>query len=107
VVRYSFDVRLFHPLLHTACDARASGDPTRPALRAVLAEFEAIHERSLATPSEPFLSGRDVIGGAMGLTPGPAVGRILEELRDLQDAGTLTTRQQAIAHCQARRRAID
>ncbi len=88
-------------LFHAACDARASGDPdaTRKwrRLRPVLGELETIYERSLITPGAPIVSGREVMR-VTGLEPGPAVGRILDELRELQDDGRLHTREEALVH---------
>jgi poly(A) polymerase len=89
------------PLLvsHSACDAAASGAPdarTRwrrlsPVLRSLLALADA------APPAPPprLVDGRDVMR-VLRLRPGVAVGRILERIRDRQDAGTLRTRRQAL-----------
>jgi poly(A) polymerase len=43
----------------------------------------------------PLLNGRDVL--AAGLRPGPLVGELLREAQDMQLAGTLTTRDEALA----------
>ena len=88
-------------LFHAACDARGSGDPDAARkwrrLRPVLGELETIHEGSLIAPRAPLLSGREIMK-LTGLDPGPAVGRILDELRELQDDGRLRTPEEAIAH---------
>jgi poly(A) polymerase len=43
---------------------------------------------------DPLLSGRDVL--ALGVAPGPAVGRLLHQAQDLQLNGDLTSREQAL-----------
>mgnify|MGYP001362874513 CR=1 FL=1 len=46
----------------------------------------------------PFITGRDLI--AAGLKPGPGFGKILNEITDLQLAGDLKTRDDALAYLQ-------
>ena len=41
-----------------------------------------------------FISGKDLI--ALGMNPGPQMGRVLKEVRQAQDAGKVTNRDQAI-----------
>ncbi|MBN1262152.1 MAG: HD domain-containing protein [Anaerolineae bacterium] len=43
----------------------------------------------------PLLSGYDLL--ALGLPPGPRIGRALEELREMQAAGEITNREEALA----------
>lgn len=43
----------------------------------------------------PLLRGHDLMQ-ALGLTPGPLLGRILEALKEAQVAGEVTTREQAL-----------
>lgn len=92
-------------LVHAAADARASGAPDAArkwrALRPVLGELEAIYRQSLRTPRVPLLSGREVME-TLGIEPGPEVGRVLEEIRELQDGGVLATRDQALAFLEKR-----
>ncbi|HRQ89778.1 MAG TPA: CCA tRNA nucleotidyltransferase [Bacteroidia bacterium] len=45
-------------------------------------------------PTSWFLSGADLI--AQGISPGPALGRVLTEAHDLQLDGTLTSREEAL-----------
>ena len=59
--------------------------------------MESIYRRSLRAPRVPLLSGRDVME-ALGIEPGPEVGRRLAEIRDLQDGGVVATREQALAY---------
>ncbi len=47
------------------------------------------------SPQKPLLSGHDIMD-ALGLTPGPDVGRILKHIGELQDAGEVTTREEAL-----------
>jgi hypothetical protein len=44
-------------------------------------------------PPEPLLKGRDVV--ALGVPPGPEVGRILKAVYELQLDGALTTAEEA------------
>jgi tRNA nucleotidyltransferase (CCA-adding enzyme) len=46
-------------------------------------------------PPAPFLQGRDVL--ALGVRPGPEVGRILAALYEQQLDGTITSREEALA----------
>jgi poly(A) polymerase len=86
-------------LVHAAADARASGAPDAThkwrALRPVLGELEAIYRRLLRAPRVPLLSGREVMK-RLEIEPGPKVGRVLEEIRELQDDGVLATRADAL-----------
>ncbi len=43
------------------------------------------------------IDGHDLIN-IFGLTPGPKIGELLESLRELQAAGEVTTKQEALAH---------
>ena len=45
----------------------------------------------------PLLSGKDVMH-ALGQSPGPQIGALLQELAEEQAAGAILTRQQALAH---------
>jgi poly(A) polymerase len=87
-------------LLHAACDAKASGAPdarrrwTR--LRRVLVELHAIRERSRRHPLQPLLDGRDVMS-VLDLPPGPEVGKLLARVVELQEAGRLRSRKEALA----------
>jgi tRNA nucleotidyltransferase (CCA-adding enzyme) len=53
-------------------------------------------------PPEPLLKGRDVL--ALGLAPGPAVGRVVKEVYERQLDGAVTTHEQAVEEA---RRVID
>ena len=52
--------------------------------------------RSSDTPAvpPPLLTGHDLIG--LGIQPGPAMGKLLNHLRDLQLEGEITTRPEAL-----------
>ena len=86
-------------LVHAACDARASGAPDArrrwSRLREVLVELDAAWQRVRLRPQARLLGGRDVMR-VLGIPSGPGVGRVLERLRDLQDDGRVTTREQAL-----------
>ena len=66
----------------------------RALLTGTSALFKAYFEKSaeIVTPP-PLLNGRDLI--AMGLQPGPQMGRILDALREAQAAGEIATRDAA------------
>lgn len=51
-------------------------------------------------PFVPLLTGRDLIGA--GYKPGPAFGRVLTEVRELQHDGVLANREQALAFARDR-----
>jgi poly(A) polymerase len=94
-------------VLHSACDARASGSPDAAVrwrrLGAVLRELLAIAERSRKRPLPRLLDGRDVMR-ILGVEAGPAVGRALSRIREQQESGELRSRKEAIAFLRARRR---
>jgi len=48
-----------------------------------------------------FLSGKDVMR-ALGLSPGPLVGDLLEQVREAQVSGLVRTREQALAYLRSR-----
>jgi len=56
-------------------------------------------------PGRPLLRG-DELTGELGLSSGPRVGRLLEELAEAQFAGELATREQALAYARERARSI-
>ena len=47
-------------------------------------------------PAPRIVDGHDLMG-ALGLEPGPIIGRLMETLREAQAAGEIETRPQAIA----------
>jgi hypothetical protein len=55
-------------------------------------------KETIVTPI-PLLSGKDLI--AMGISPGPGLGALLERVREAQAAGEIETRQQALAQVEA------
>jgi poly(A) polymerase len=87
-------------VLHSAADARASGTPDAAArwrrLRAVLHELLELGRARRDLPAEPLLDGKQVMS-LLNIGPGPEVGRFLERLRERQEAGTIRTREEALA----------
>jgi poly(A) polymerase len=87
--------------VHAAADARASGSPDGPLrwrrLRAVLVRLMEMWTSSAATPGPALIDGRDVMR-ALGLSPGPRIGRLLERVRSAQEEGIVRTRKQALAY---------
>ncbi len=85
---------------HSALDALASGAPDARArwrrLRPVLLDLLARHAASRETPRPPLVNGHDVMR-VLRIRPGPDVGRVLAEVRDLQDLGTVGSRKDALA----------
>jgi hypothetical protein len=81
-------------------DLAASRGPARTpeafehALEQVRMALAALLE-SPPTPVPPLLNGRDLIT-IFRLAPGPALGRILARLRELQGIGEITSREQAL-----------
>ena len=72
---------------------------TRPRWRALLRNASALFKAYFEHPAEivappALLNGHDLI--ALGLRPGPQMGRILEALREAQAAGEIATREEAI-----------
>jgi putative nucleotidyltransferase with HDIG domain len=53
-------------------------------------------DRSPVVLPPPLVNGRELMG-ALGLAPGPEVGRLLEAIREAQAAGEVETRQAALA----------
>ena len=57
--------------------------------------LERVHQLDVAErPPEPLLRGRDLL--ALGVAPGPGVGRILRAVYERQLDGAITTREQAL-----------
>ena len=56
----------------------------------------AYYSRESEAPAPRLVDGHDLMG-ALGLEPGPIVGRLMETLREAQAAGEIETRPQAIA----------
>lgn len=67
--------------------------------RALLEAWWEQAEVQVAPP--PLLTGHDLMQ-ALGLPPGPQVGRLLEDIREAQAAGEISDHQQAIAYARAR-----
>lgn len=90
---------------HAYCDARASGGPEARQrwrrLRTVLAELRERFEASRREPLAKLVTGDDVMR-VLGIPPGAEVGRILEEIRSLQEDGALTDRRSALEHLEGR-----
>jgi hypothetical protein len=57
--------------------------------------YEAVRAARAADPPEPLMKGEDVI--ALGVEPGPEVGRLLRLVAEERAAGTIETREQARA----------
>lgn len=81
------------------CDAQLGGQGSpahaewaRSGAAALEAWFEVYHE--MVEPP-PLISGRDLIDG-LGIAPGPAMGRILDRVREAQVDGLVTSREQAL-----------
>jgi hypothetical protein len=53
----------------------------------------AVEAARASEPAEPLLRGDE-----LGLPPGPEIGRLLEEIAEERAAGTITTREEALAH---------
>ncbi len=71
---------------------------TQTRWRALLRHADALFRAYFEQPAEivappPLLNGHDLV--ALGLRPGPQMGRILEMLREAQAAGEITTREAA------------
>lgn len=57
------------------------------------------YDRFLKTEEAPLVTGKDLID--LGLTPGPAFREILDELREKQSDGTVTSRESSLAELRA------
>ena len=97
-------------VLHAACDARASGGPDAPQrwrrLGRVLRALLETGESRRRSPLPRLLDGRDVMR-LLALEEGPAVGRILDRLRDAQEEGTVGSRREALEWLQLQIRGRD
>jgi hypothetical protein len=95
-------------LAHAEADVRGSGGPPdrarRARLRRTLLVLRAHGARAADLAAMPLLSGEDVMR-VLQIGPGPAVGRALAELAELRDAGTLRSRDEALAWLDKERRA--
>jgi tRNA nucleotidyltransferase (CCA-adding enzyme) len=97
-------LKRIHPVrwqtLLAACEADWRGRgiagvdtlPFHPGLRFA----EAIAEEQLdVAPAKPLVSGRDVL--ALGVAPGPEVGRLIAAIEDARDRGDIKDRDEALA----------
>lgn len=88
------------PVLLAACEADWRGRglpevmdaPYGPGIR--FAEAIAAH-RFDETPARPLVLGRDVL--ALGVSPGPEVGRLIRAVEDARDRGEIRERDEALA----------
>jgi len=46
-------------------------------------------------PTKPLVRGRDVL--ALGIAPGPEVGRFVDRIEEARDGGEIATREEALA----------
>jgi hypothetical protein len=65
---------------------------TRWARETISLYYSTIREQ---LASKPLIDGRDLL--AMGVPPGPGLGRILQAVREAQDEKSITTREEALA----------
>lgn len=84
-----------HRILHRA--DRASQGARQDVHRALLEGLEAL--RAAPRPPAPLVTGDDL--KALGLAPGPRFKELLESVRDGQLEGTISTKEEAIAHLKA------
>ncbi|HEX5043077.1 MAG TPA: HD domain-containing protein [Candidatus Polarisedimenticolaceae bacterium] len=95
-------------LAHAEADVQGTGGPPdrarRARLRRTLSILRAHGARAADLAATPLLGGEDVMR-VLQIGPGPAVGRALAELAELRDAGTLRSRDEALAWLDKERRA--
>jgi poly(A) polymerase len=96
-------------LLSVADRLATRGDRAHEAIAAHLAVTRSLLDDALdwraAGPAQPLLRG-DELGSRLGIAPGPLIGTLLGELAAAQYAGEVATREQALAHVDARVAAI-
>ena len=63
--------------------------------------YDAVRGARAAQPTAPLLRGEDIL--ALGIEPGPTVGELLEHVEEERAAGTISTREEALALVRARR----
>lgn len=96
-------------LIHGLADAAAHDldDPRLPTHEQIRLTFERMlgwqQGRTVQVTTQPFVNGDDLIR-ILGLTPGPQFRTILEDIREQQAIGRVTTRDEALAYL-ARHRA--
>jgi hypothetical protein len=94
-------------LAHAEADVRGSGGPPdrarRARLRRTLVLLRAHGARAADLAAMPLLRGEDVMQ-VLRIGPGPEVGRALAELAELREAGTLRSRDEALAWLDRTRR---
>jgi poly(A) polymerase/tRNA nucleotidyltransferase (CCA-adding enzyme) len=88
-------------LLSLADAAGVRGDPpfavwAAPGGGMLRSLMEGTVQAAEVAAAPPFLDGDDVML-ALGIAPGPAVGRLLAELREAQALGRISTREEALA----------
>lgn len=88
------------PVLLAACEADWRGRGFEGVAAAPfgpgLAFAEAVAEGRLdEAPAEPLLQGRDVL--ALGVPPGPLVGRLIRAVEDARDRGEIREREEALS----------
>ncbi|MBN2809827.1 MAG: HD domain-containing protein [Deltaproteobacteria bacterium] len=86
-------------LLHALADLEATRGrdpgPRRENLRRLCRRLKEIYHLERAGFIKPLLSGKDLL--ALGLEPGPAVGIMIKLIHKKQLAGTINSREQALA----------
>lgn len=101
------DAALDAALLGVALREAANGSPVETPLSRLgtLVETATLRRREIVDPPLPMGGGELV--SELGISPGPAVGRILRELREEVAAGSVGSRSEALAFARERARAGD
>lgn len=81
-------------------DLAATRGPARTAESERMAGIQVLRALEICleaeeTKAKPFLNGRDIME-LFGLEPGPRVGLVLKHLKELQDLGDITDKEQAV-----------
>ena len=88
--------------LFSLADILATWGPALPSRRwlrrldVVTTLLTAFFDRPETVAPEPLLNGHELMS-ALGLSPGPEVGRLLGAIREAQAMGEVTSRQEALA----------
>jgi poly(A) polymerase len=90
-----------HLATHAGPDARGSWERLLVVVETFYHHYFEGYEETIAPP--PLLDGRALME-ALGLSPGPEVGRLLSLLAEEQAAGEISTAEEALALAQRARR---
>ena len=94
---------VFLTLLDLYGNTKGSENPSTRQVRNRCREVLAAYDEWRREPLPPIVTGNDLL--ALGFAQGPALGRVLQEIREKQIAGEISEKEEALRYAAARREA--